>query len=331
MTLPILVTGGAGYIGSHVCKSLAAKGYLPVSYDDLSSGNENSVKWGPFEYGNVLDSQRLKEIFIKYNPSAVIHMAGFIAAGESVILPYKYYHNNSFGSLTLLNAMKEMRCGNIIFSSTAAVYGEPEKIPIDENEKTAPVNPYGASKLVVEWMLHDFQKSDSINFAALRYFNAAGADPDSETGCLHEKPNNLVPILMQVQAGIRDKFELYGTDYPSHDGTAVRDYIHVTDLAEAHVLALEYLLKHKKSLTLNLGTGRGYTVKEVVSATEKVTGKQVALENKPRRPGDVEKLVADSGKAYNVLKWKPILSDIESIVKTAWKWQQSGYDKYRKA
>ncbi|MDE3016485.1 MAG: UDP-glucose 4-epimerase GalE [Pseudomonadota bacterium] len=327
--MDVIVTGGAGYIGSHVCKSLKAEGHVPIAYDNLSSGHQAMVQWGNFEYGDVLDKPRLKEVLAKYRPAAVIHMAGVIAAGESVDFPYKYYHTNTFGSLTLLEAMREEKCNNIIFSSTAAVYGAAKKLPIGEEETAAPINPYGSSKLMIEWLLRDYFISDAIQFAALRYFNAAGADPDGEAGCLHEMPNNLVPVLMQVQAGIRPVFEIYGTDYPSPDGTAIRDYVHVTDIAEAHVLALGYLIKEKKNLTLNIGTGRGHSVKEVVHCVEKLTGRAVPVETRPRRAGDVAELVADPANAGRVLGWKAKHSHLENIIKTAWNWQLNGYRRHQ--
>lgn len=325
--MDIIVTGGAGYIGSHVSKALKARGHTPIAYDNLSSGHRALVKWGPLEQGDVLDKSRLKEVLAKYRPQAIIHMAGVIAAGESVALPYKYYHINTFGGLTLLEAMKEEKCNNLLFSSTAAVYGNAEKLPISEKERTAPINPYGSSKLMFEWMMRDYAISDNLHYTALRYFNAAGADPDGETGCLHQMPNNLVPVLMQVQAGLRDRFELYGTDYPTPDGSAIRDYIHVSDIADAHVLAVEYLVKEKKNLTLNLGTGRGHSVKEVVECTEKTTGKKVPAAMKPRRAGDIAELVADPGNAARVLGWKAKYT-IEDIINTAWRWQTGGYDQY---
>lgn len=317
----ILVTGGAGYIGSHVCKELKSAGYNPVVYDNLVSGFEVAVKWGAFEKGDVLDSARLTEVINKHNPVAVVHMAAYIAAGESVKLPGKYYKNNSFGGLCLLEAMKECGIKNILFSSTAVVYSDPKRIPIDETEATNPINPYGSSKLVMEQFLRDFEISDGIKHVVLRYFNAAGADASGEIGCNHPVPDNLIPILMDLQSGKRKSFQVFGTDYPTHDGTAVRDYIHVSDLAKAHVLALGYLLGGKPSATLNLGTGKGYSVNEVVAAAERVTGKKVPFENAPRRAGDPAILVADSALAKKVLGWEAEYKDIDSIVKTAWNWQ----------
>lgn len=317
----ILVTGGAGYIGSHVCKELKISGYNPVAYDNLISGFESAVKWGAFEKGDVLDSTRLQEVITKYKPAAIIHMAAYIAAGESVKLPGKYYHNNSAGGLSLLESMKECGVKNIVFSSTAAVYGIPNYIPIDEKSATQPINPYGSSKLIVEQFLRDFEVSDSIRSVSLRYFNAAGADEAGEIGCDHEVPGNLIPILMDVQSGKRKNIQIFGLDYETTDGTAVRDYIHVSDLARAHVLALEHLLAGKDSVTLNLGTGKGCSVNEVVASVEKITGKTVPREDAPRRAGDPAILVADASLAKEILGWEAEYKDIDYIVKTAWNWQ----------
>ncbi len=317
----ILVTGGAGYIGAHVCKELKMAGYNPVAYDNLSTGFESFVKWGPFEKGDIVDSKRLTEVIKKHKPAGIVHMAAYISVGESVKLPGKYYQNNSFGGLCILEAMKECGVKNILFSSTAVVYGSPKKIPIDESEQTGPINPYGASKLMVEQFLRDFEVSDGIKHVVLRYFNAAGADSSGEIGCNHEVPGNLIPILMDLQSGKRKEFQIFGTDYPTPDGTAVRDYIHVTDLARAHVLAIGHLLDGKDSITLNLGTGKGHSVNEVVASAERITGKKVPYENVPRRAGDPSILVADSSLAKKILGWEVEYKDIDSIVKTAWHWQ----------
>lgn len=317
----ILVAGGAGYIGSHVCREISRAGYSPIAYDNLVTGFKELVKWGEFENGDVLDAERLSAVMNKYKPAAVVHMAAYIAAGESVKNPAKYYRNNTFGGLALLETMQKCGVKNIVFSSTAAVYGIPAIVPIKEDTPTKPINPYGASKLMVEQMLHDFGVSAGIKYVALRYFNAAGADEDAETGCKHEQPNNLIPILMDVQTGKRDKIEIFGTDYETSDGTAIRDYIHVSDLARAHVKALEYLFADKESTILNLGTGRGYTVREVVQSVEKVTGKKVPYIDSPRRVGDPAILVADSSLAKTVLGWEAEYNNIDDITKTAWQWQ----------
>lgn len=317
----ILVTGGAGYIGSHTCKALAKAGYNPVVYDNLSNGNKEAVKWGAFEKGDILDPKRLKEVLKKYKPEAIIHFAAYIAAGESVHKPGKYYHNNTFGGLNLIEVAIECGIKKIVFSSTAAVYGIPDKCPIDEKSSTNPINPYGYSKLVVENMLKDFALSDNLQFVALRYFNAAGADIDTEIGCDHKDPNNLVPILMNVQAGKKDHIDVYGNDYDTKDGTCIRDYIHVSDLADAHVKALEFLFNKGKSAILNLGTGNGYSVMEVIDSVARVTGKKVPFKNAPRRAGDPDKLIANPKKALEVLGWKAKYTNIDDITGSAWKWQ----------
>lgn len=318
----ILVTGGAGYIGSHVCKALAKAGYQPVAYDNLSTGVERSVKWGPLEVGDILDKPRLSEVIQKHQPKAVVHMAAFIDAGESVRKPAKYFQNNVVGGLRVIEAMQENGVKHIVFSSTATVYGFPKILPLTEQSETSPINSYGRSKLIVEGMLKDFEVSDNITHAVLRYFNAAGADPEAEIGCDQEKPNNLIPILMEIQIGKRAKLEIYGDDYETPDGTALRDYIHVQDLARAHILALDHLLSGKESLTLNLGTGKGQSVKEVVASVERVTGKKVPAKTIARRPGDAAILVADPSLAKKQLGWEAEFKAIDDIVKTAWGWEQ---------
>lgn len=320
-SIPILVTGGAGYIGSHVCKTLAKAGYNPVTYDNLSSGNDYAVKWGPLEKGDILDQARLEEVMHAYKPAAVVHMAAFIDAGESVRDPGKYFHNNVVGGLRVIRAMKECGVRHFVFSSTATVYGFPKLLPLTERSETSPINSYGRSKLIIEEMLKDFETAGSLSYAVLRYFNAAGADPDGEIGCDHEKPNNLIPILMEVQGGRRAQLQIYGDDYDTPDGTAIRDYIHVQDLAKAHVLALQHLISGGDSLKLNLGTGKGQSVKEVVAAVERVTQRPVPATIIERRPGDAAILVADSALAKELLGWEAEFTQIDDIVATAWQWE----------
>ncbi|MDB2414992.1 UDP-glucose 4-epimerase GalE [Rickettsiales bacterium] len=318
----ILVTGGAGYIGSHICKALKLSGYNPVTYDNLVTGNAHAVKWGPLENGDVLDRDRLIEVIKKYDTKAVIHLAAYIAVGESVENPGKYYKNNVMGGLSLLEAMCKTDMDKIIFSSTAAVYGIPEIVPLTEESKTLPINPYGFSKFAVEHMLQDYKISHDLKSVILRYFNVAGADPESEIGCEHKKPNNLIPILMNVQSQKQDYLQIFGNDYQTEDGTAVRDYIHVSDLADAHILALEYLINDGDNEIFNLGTGKGRSVAEVVDSVKRVTGKDVPIKNAPRRAGDPPILFADASKANNILKWQPKHTDLDSIIKTAWDWQK---------
>lgn len=318
----ILVTGGAGYIGSHVCKALYKNGYNPIAYDNLSNGFEELVKWGELVVGDISDKQALTSAIKKHSVKAVVHMAAFIAAGESVLLPAKYYHNNTFGGLNVVESMLECGIKNIVFSSTAAIYGNPQTDKVKESHSKLPINPYGNSKLAVEKILEDFAVSDDLSFAALRYFNAAGADPEAETGCLHKVPNNLVPILMDVQSGDREKIQIFGDDYATKDGTCIRDYIHVSDLADAHVLALKHLENGGKNLQLNLGTSSGNTVMDVINATSCATGKDVPYEFAQRREGDPAILIADASAAQETLGWIPKHTSVDSLISTAWAWQK---------
>lgn len=324
MNSTVLVVGGAGYIGSHVCKKLASKGYNPVVVDNLSNGFKYLVKWGEFEKADIRDKEEIKRIIDKHNPVAVMHFAAHIAVGESVENPYKYYNNNVCGTLELLSVMNECDVKNIIFSSTAATYGNPQMDKITEEHPKNPINPYGRSKLMVEEILEDFNKAYGLNYIALRYFNAAGADIDCETGCDQAQVTNLIPVMTQVLAGEREKLSIFGKDYDTPDGTCVRDYIHVNDLAEAHIMALEYLLDKGVSDVFNLGTGSGYSVQEVVDTAKEVTGIEFDYEYVYRRAGDPALLVADSSKAQRILGWKPEYSDLKIIIDTAWKWKSKG-------
>jgi len=317
---PILVTGGAGYIGSHVCKALAQAGYLPIAYDNLVYGHRWAVKWGPLEEGDVTNRKQLDLVFAHYNPQAVMHFAGYAYVGESVQNPGKYYRNNVGGSLTVLEAMRDYKVKNIIFSSTCATYGIPRMIPISEDHPQDPINPYGASKLMIERMVSDFGHAHSIRAVFLRYFNAAGADPEGELGEEHDPETHLIPLIIRAALGQIPNVEIYGMDYSTPDGTAIRDYIHVTDLADAHVRALTYLLDGGRNTALNLGTGQGYSVREVIAMVENVTGRSVSRRESDRRPGDPPVLVADAMRAANLLKWRPQYSDLRTIVDTAWRW-----------
>ncbi len=319
--IPILVTGGAGYIGSHACKALKEAGYLPIAYDNLENGHKHAVKWGPFEYGDILDSAALYKVIEKYSPKAILHFAAYISVGESVSSPEKYYRNNSAGGFNVIEAATKYGIDNFIFSSTAAVYGVQEQHPITEDSSTNPINPYGHSKLIVEQMLRDLSAEGKLKYVALRYFNAAGADISCEIGCEHVKPHNLVPILMNVQSGRQDKLQIFGTDYDTEDGTPIRDYAHVSDIARAHVLALDYLLKGGASVALNLGIGKGYSIKQVIDIVESISGKQVPAEVAPRRAGDPPILIADPSMAKQILGWEAEFTNLEDIIKTAWNWQ----------
>ncbi len=316
----ILVTGGAGYIGSHTCKALAADGYTPVSYDSLVYGHEAAVKWGPFERGDLADRKRLSETFHRYEPAAVIHFAAFAYVGESIDNPGKYYVNNVSGTLNLLETMREFDCHKIIFSSTCATFGEPEKLPITESTCQNPINPYGRSKLMIEQILKDYDTAYGIKHVALRYFNAAGADPDGESGEDHTPETHLVPLVIDVALGRRKNIEIFGTDYNTPDGTAIRDYIHVTDLADAHVKSLKIIDKQDHSDQFNLGTGVGTSVQEIVDMVARVSRRKIPVKYGQRRPGDPPALIADAARALKKLHWAPGYSDLETIVRTAWNW-----------
>ena len=269
----VLVTGGAGYIGAHACKALSNAGYTPVTYDNLVYGHRAAVKWGPLEEGDISDRRRLELVFHQYKPIAVMHFAAYAYVGESVENPAKYYRNNTAGTLSLLESMKKCSIDKFIFSSTCATYGMPNQIPIVENHPQNPINPYGRSKLMIEWILRDFSAAYDLKYVALRYFNAAGADPQGEVGEKHNPETHLIPLVLDVAAGKSKDIKIFGNDYPTADGTCIRDYIHVTDLARAHVLALERLLDGAASDFYNLGQGQGFSVKEVVEQVSKVTGK----------------------------------------------------------
>ncbi len=316
----ILVTGGGGYIGSHACKALAGAGCLPVALDNLVYGHEWAVKWGPFVKVDILDRMALDRIFEEYQPQAVLHFAAFAYVGESVTDPGKYYRNNVAGTVSLLEAMRDHGCRHIVFSSTCATYGVPETIPIPEDHPQKPINPYGWSKWMIEQILRDFDHAHDIRSVSLRYFNAAGADPDGEIGEVHNPETHLIPLVIEAALGRRRHVEIYGADYPTPDGTAIRDYIHVTDLAEAHVLALDYLFKDGETTFLNLGTGQGHSVRDVITAVERVTGRRVPVRETSRRPGDPTILVATHEKATKILDWSPRFSNLDEIVKTAWEW-----------
>ena len=316
----ILVTGGAGYVGSHACKALAAAGFNPITFDNLSRGHEWAVKWGPLEVGDVTDATRLHEVLESYRPVGVMHFAALAYVGESVEDPARYYTNNVAGSLCLLQATRRAGIKHFVFSSSCSTYGIPRTIPIPENHSQAPINPYGTGKLMVETMLRDFDVAYGLRAVSLRYFNAAGADPEGETGEDHDPETHALPLAIMTALGQRPHFEIFGTDYPTADGTAIRDYVHVCDLANAHVMALEHLLAGGQSLTLNLGTGRGHSVRELIAAVERVSGRSVAVIEAPRRPGDPPELVADAAQANHLLGWTPRYGELQAIVETALRW-----------
>lgn len=316
----ILVTGGAGYIGSHACKALARAGYQPVACDNLVYGHPWAVKWGPLERGDIADRSWLDSVIARYQPLAVMHFAAYAYVGESVQDPGKYYRNNVAGSLTLLEAARDHGIGQFIFSSTCATYGIPQVSPIPETHPQDPVNPYGASKLMIERMLRDFDLAHGLRSIALRYFNAAGADPDGEIGEVHDPETHLIPLVLDAAAGRRPWVTVFGDDYETPDGTCIRDYIHVTDLAQAHVLALQALESGVHSTAFNLGNGRGFSVREVIAHAVEVTGREVPVVIGPRRLGDPPRLVGDASRAIRELGWRPRLAELRTIIETAWAW-----------
>jgi UDP-arabinose 4-epimerase len=319
----ILVTGGAGYIGSHTAKALHRSGFEPVILDDFRSGHRWAVKWGTLVEGDLGNSEFLRKVFSENSLQAVIHFAASIEVNESVRDPRKYFWNNCVSTLKLLDSMREAAVKYIVFSSSAAVYGDPQSVPIPEDHPTRPVSPYGESKLFVEKVLRWYGMAYAMGWMALRYFNACGADPEGELGESHEPESHLIPLVIAAAQGKRHTIQVYGADYPTPDGTAIRDYIHVADLAEAHVRALQHLLEGGESYALNLGTGNGHTVREVIAAVARASGSQPPAEDAPRRAGDPPILVADASLARRVLAWEPKHSSLDEIVQTAWKWHSS--------
>lgn len=319
----ILVTGGAGYIGSHACKALANAGYTPITYDNLVYGHRWAVKWGALEEGDIADRARLNEVIAKYQPAAVMHFAAYAYVGESVQNPGKYYRNNVAGTLTLLEAMRDHGIDKLIFSSTCATYGVPEAVPISEDHPQRPINPYGASKLMIEQMLQDFDAAHGVRSISLRYFNAAGADPDGEIGETHDPETHLIPLVLDAAAGKRSAITIFGDDYDTADGTCIRDYIHVADLADAHILALKALEDGAETTAYNLGNGQGFSVKQVIEAVESVSGKKVPIEIGQRRAGDPARLVGDSTLIRCELGWNPRYAGLQLMIASAWNWHVS--------
>jgi len=318
----ILVTGGAGYIGSHVVKALAEAGFAVVVLDNLSKGHREAVLAGDLIEGDLADTALLDRVFEQYRPAAVMHFAAFIEVGESVREPLKYYRNNTANTINLLGAMERHGVENFIFSSTAAVYGIPDTSPITENQPIGPINPYGQAKAFVEKILGDASGTGRLRYVSLRYFNAAGADQGGRIGERHIPESHLIPLTLKAAKGERRNIAVYGTDYPTPDGTCIRDYVHVTDLADAHILALGYLLKQGISKSFNCGYGHGYSVREVIEAARRVTNLDVPVENAARRPGDPPALVADSTALRRTLGWTPRHDDLDYIVRTAWEWEK---------
>lgn len=320
--MKVFVTGGAGYIGSHTCKNLAASNHEVIVYDNLSTGHRDFVKWGAFEHGDINDTQKLRSALKKHKPDCVIHFAAKAYVGESVINPGKYFRNNVCGTLSLLEAMRDEEVNNIVVSGTCAVYGQPETVPINEDEKALPLNPYGASKLFMERMLEDFSVAHGTRWVSLRYFNAAGCDPDGEVGELHLPETHLIPRVILATIGLLPAIEVYGTDYPTKDGTCIRDYIHVNDLARAHSMAAEYLKNGGQNKALNLGTGKGSSVNEIIRGVEKLAQKKVPFTTAARRQGDPACLVADAELASKTLGWKAEKT-LEQMLADSWKFTRA--------
>ncbi len=323
MSTPDLVTGGAGNIGRHTCKAQAHAGFTPVTLDSLVYGHRSAVRWGPFVEGDLADEALVGRVLREHRIEAVVHFAAFAYVGESMQQPARYFHNNVGNTICLLNAMQDTGVERIVFSSTCATYGVPDSTPIDERHPQRPVNPYGESKLMVERMLQWFANAEHLRYVALRYFNAAGADLDGEIGEAHDPETHLIPLAIEAAQGRRPAVSIFGTDYDTPDGTAIRDYIHVADLARAHVAALQYLRADGDSTAVNLGTGNGHSVRDVIEMIETVGGVPVPYVEQPRRAGDPPALVAASGKAGEVLGWTPQCSDLRTIIATAWDWHAS--------
>ncbi|MBY6003807.1 UDP-glucose 4-epimerase GalE [Salipiger bermudensis] len=321
----VLVTGGAGYIGSHACKALKAAGFTPVTYDNLVTGWKDAVKFGPFEQGDLSDRARLAAVFAKYEPVAVMHFAALSQVGEAMSEPGRYWRNNVEGSLTLIEAATAAGCLNFVFSSTCATYGEHDNVVLDESTPQEPLNAYGASKRAVENILRDFGAAYGLKHVIFRYFNVAGADPDGEVGEHHRPETHLIPVMLEAIDGKRPALTIHGTDYDTPDGTCIRDYVHVMDLVDAHVLGLKWLQDGKESRVFNLGTGKGFSVREVIDASGAVTNREVPYSEGPRRAGDATKLVSGSTRAAAELGWTPERSTMPQMIADAWRWHQNGH------
>ncbi len=321
----VLVTGGAGYIGSHACKALKAAGHVPVTFDNFSTGWRDAVKFGPLEEGDLTDRARLDEVFSKYQPVAVMHFAALSQVGESMEKPGLYWRNNVAGSLVLIEAAVAADCKNFVFSSTCATYGDQDNVVLDEDSAQAPINSYGSSKRAIEEILRDFEAADGLRSVIFRYFNVAGADPDAEVGEHHQPETHLIPVMLDAIDGRRPALTIHGTDYDTPDGTCIRDYVHVCDLVDAHVLGLDWLIDGKGSRVFNLGTGSGFSVREVIDQSRAVTNRDVPYSEGPRRPGDCTRLVSGSSRAVSELGWTPKRSTMRQMIADAWRWHQSGH------
>ena len=320
----ILVTGGAGYIGSHACKALAAAGHTPVTFDNLVTGWRDAVKFGPFVQGDLLNRAEIDAVFERYQPVAVMHFAALSQVGDSMKQPGTYWRNNVQGSLNLIEATVAAGCKQFVFSSTCATYGDQDNVVLDENSAQHPINAYGASKRAIEDILRDFEAAYGLQSVIFRYFNVAGADPEGEVGEFHRPETHLIPLMLDAIDGKRDALTIFGTDYDTPDGTCIRDYVHVCDLVDAHMLGLNWLLEDKGSRVFNLGTGTGFSVREVVEQSREVTSRAVPMTEGDRRPGDCTKLVSGSVRAETELGWRPKRSTLPQMIADAWRWHQTG-------
>lgn len=320
----VLVTGGAGYIGSHACKTLLNSGYIPVTFDNLETGWHDAVKFGPFEKGDLRLRGEIESVFDKYNPVAVMHFAALSQVGESVKDPYIYWENNVLGSLNLVQTAIDFGCKNFVFSSTCATYGNRDNIVLDEKSEQHPITAYGASKRAVENILENYRSSFGLNYVIFRYFNVAGADPDAEVGECHKPETHLIPIILDAVDGRRESLTIFGADYDTPDGTCIRDYVHVCDLVDAHILGLKWLQNGERSRVFNLGTGHGYSVREVINAVKHLTNREVPIVEGARRPGDCAKLVSGSLRAVEELGWSYARSNLTEMIRDAWRWHQKG-------
>lgn len=325
----ILVTGGAGYIGSHACKALKKAGYTPVTFDNCSTGWADAVKFGPFAKGDLLDRARLEEVFAQYKPTAVMHFAALSQVGESMTEPGRYWRENVTGALNLAEAAVAENCLNFVFSSTCATYGDQDNVVLNETSAQQPINAYGASKRAIEEILRDFQAAFGLRHVIFRYFNVAGADPEAEVGEFHQPETHLIPLMLDAIEGTREALTIFGTDYDTPDGTCIRDYVHVCDLVDAHVLGLKWLSDGKPSRVFNLGTGDGFSVREVMRHSQAVTNRAVPHIDGPRRPGDCTKLVSGSTRAMSELGWAPQRSNLETMIRDAWRWHQNTPQHYK--
>jgi UDP-glucose 4-epimerase len=326
----VLVTGGAGYIGSHACKALKAAGFTPVAFDNCSTGWEEAVKFGPLARGDLMDPVRLKEVFEAYQPIAVMHFAALSQVGESMKEPGRYWRENVTGALNLAEAAVEAGCLDFVFSSTCATYGDQDNVVLDENSTQLPINAYGASKKAIEGILQDFEAAYGLRHVIFRYFNVAGAEPDAEVGEFHQPETHLIPLMLDSVDGKRDALTIFGTDYETPDGTCIRDYVHVCDLVDAHILGLKWLTEGKGSRVFNLGTGDGFSVREVIDHSRAVTNREVPFVEGDRRPGDCTKLVSGSTRAIEELGWAPKRSNLEAMIRDAWRWHQNTANHYQK-